>query len=184
MSLLRSVRRIVANLCGPRVRRPAPPQRLQVEALEERAQPSALPVIRPHDPFLFKPVGPFTPLALHIHPHLKIVVDGHPIRIPAGIGLEANGNLPIHTHDATGKIHIESPKKATFLLADFFSVWGKTFNSKQILNFHADAHHRITMTVDGKPSTAFGSLVLHDGEQIVIQYGPLTGQHAAAGRIR
>src|SRR5205823_2886822 len=79
----------------------------------------------------------------------------------------------IHTHDATGKLHIESPAIQTFYLQDFFTVWGQSFSTEDILGHHADADHLITMTVDGQGSTAFGSQELHDGDDIVIWYGAL-----------
>ncbi|HEX9235017.1 MAG TPA: hypothetical protein VF972_01920 [Actinomycetota bacterium] len=35
----------------------------------------------------------------------------------------------IHTHDATGIIHIESPTPRTFTLGEFFDVWGVRFTA-------------------------------------------------------
>jgi hypothetical protein len=150
-----------------------------VEQLEERAVPDGAPLT---DRFLFTPVPDTTPLAMHIHPHLTIFIDGKEKTVPAGIGIEATGDLPLHTHDASGKIHVESPVVRTFCLEDFFAVWGQTFDSQQILGYHADAHHVITMTVDGRPSEAFGSLPLKDGEQIVIRHTEVAGPHPHHGR--
>jgi hypothetical protein len=108
---------------------------------------------------------------MHIHPHLTIIINGQVQVIPAGIGIEANDSaLPLHTHDATGKIHIESPVVYDFTLQDFFTIWGQPFNDHAILNHPTNAARRVTvmMTVNGQPSTAFGSLVLHDLDNIVI----------------
>src|SRR5207244_304602 len=63
----------------------------------------------------------------HIHPHLDIVILGQKQEIPADIGIVAGCMNPIHTHDQSGQIHIESPEKRDFILADFFAVWNKTF---------------------------------------------------------
>ncbi len=48
---------------------------------------------------------------LHIHQHLDIYVNGHHATVSALIGIDAQENFisPVHTHDATGIIHIESP---------------------------------------------------------------------------
>ena len=147
--------------------------RYTVEAMENRLLLSGV-AVPGTDPFLLTPVPDGTPLAMHIHPHLTIQVNGAPQVIPEGIGLGPNGDLPLHTHDATGLIHVESPVVRTFRLDDFFTIWGEPFSSQQILGYHADATHAISMTVDGQPSTAFGSQVLTDGENIVISYGPAT----------
>src|SRR5439155_12081190 len=57
-----------------------------------------------------------------------------------------------------------------FYLGEFFGTWGQPLSSQQILAYHADDAHTITMTVNGQPSAAFGSLVLHDLDNIVIRY--------------
>jgi hypothetical protein len=130
---------------------------------------------------LFAPVDRSAPLALHIHPHLTILVNGSPVTVPAGIGIKAGGDLPLHTHDASGTIHIDSPAARTFTLADFFAVWGRALSSRQVLRYHANATHRITMTVDGQPSTAFGSLVLQGGQRIVIRFVKVRPLRVPAG---
>jgi hypothetical protein len=106
----------------------------------------------------------------HIHPQLAILIDGVRQTIPADIGITDGCMHPIHTHDDTGTIHVESPVQLDFTLADFFTVWGKTFNQDQVLDSKADATHVITMTVNGKPSTDFENLILKDGDLIVISY--------------
>src|SRR3989344_1791290 len=64
--------------------------------------------------------------ALHIHPELKIIVDGREAIVPANIGIVRTCMAEIHTHDATGTIHIESVLSGkTFTLAQFFTVWGE-----------------------------------------------------------
>jgi hypothetical protein len=120
--------------------------------------------------FLRTPVPETAHLAMHIHPHLNILVDGQPQLIPANIGIRRNGDaLPIHTHDETGKLHVESPILHDYQLQDFFTIWGQPFSPQQVVGFHADATHTITVIVDGRPSTAFGSLILRDREDIVIR---------------
>jgi len=141
-------------------------ERLVFEQLEGRSLLSS-----GGNSFLFTPVPDGTPLAEHIHVHLTIVVNGQPQTIPAGIGFTPRGFLPIHTHDESGVIHIESPRLHQFHLSDFFKVWGQTFNRRDILGHRADAAHPITMLVNGRPSRAFASLVLRDHEDVVINLG-------------
>jgi hypothetical protein len=111
-------------------------------------------------------------LALHIHVYLTIRINGRPVTIPANIGITAMGAGPVHTHDASGKIHVESEVIRTFRLADFFAAWGRTFNHRDILGHRTDATHQITMTVNGRRSLEFENLILRDGDRIVIRFGP------------
>ncbi|MDP3661576.1 MAG: hypothetical protein Q8R17_01885 [bacterium] len=66
---------------------------------------------------------------LHWHPELTIFVKEERQGIPANIGISAVHN-PVHTHDATGVIHLEMQglvKKSNTKLGVFFRVWNKTF---------------------------------------------------------
>lgn len=107
----------------------------------------------------------------HIHPFLGIAINGQKQEIPANTGIEKDGCMhPIHTHDATGKLHVESPEARDFTLSDWFAVWGKTFNAAQILDAKVDATHIIRETVNGKEVRDYENTVLRDGDQIVILY--------------
>ena len=61
----------------------------------------------------------------HIHPHLAIFVNGQNVEVPANIGVTRICMNALHTHDTSGTIHVESPEKRDFALADFFAVWNK-----------------------------------------------------------
>ncbi len=71
-------------------------------------------------------VNGHTNLQQHIHPTLSILVDGVPETVPANIGLTPDCMAEIHTHDATGKVHIETIHPKTFTFGDFFLVQGTT----------------------------------------------------------
>ncbi|SIO15349.1 hypothetical protein SAMN05444166_2728 [Singulisphaera sp. GP187] len=140
----------------------------QFDCLEGRTLLSATKVTRA---FLLTPVAEGTTLAEHIHPHLSIVINGQAQTIPAGVGIQPNGALPIHTHAPDGTLHVESPQQMPFKLRDFFTIWGQPFSKKTILGHTARRGEKITMTVDGRPSQQFGNLLLQDGQEIVIRYG-------------
>ena len=65
-------------------------------------------------------------LAQHIHPHLSITVNGVNEPVAANVGVDQTCMAELHTHDASGEIHIETvvPGKS-FTLIDFFSVLGR-----------------------------------------------------------
>lgn len=128
-------------------------------------------------------------VALHVHPRLQILVNGENITIPANVGIPAGHAClePVHTHDTSGTIHVESPDTTTlYTLGQFFQIWSATyhtvtvdgsahpvvFNSTDILGFSADTSHKIVMLVNGSPSSEFGSLVLNslDMKTITIEF--------------
>ena len=126
---------------------------------------------------------------MHIHPHIAIFDGATQATIPEDIGRNparyqdhtldqyidpahgTQGQLsPIHTHDSSGDIHVEASVTRAFTLAEFFSVWGQPFNSGRCVNLVADSNHRLSMTVNGQPSNAWGNLVFEDVQQIEIHY--------------
>jgi len=90
-------------------------------------------------------------LIYHVHAHLDVLIDGRPVLVPSGIGInitdpavkhgEWNGNptyggitgcdqpciSPLHTHDVSGVIHTESGTSKPNKLGQFFTEWGVAF---------------------------------------------------------
>ena len=111
---------------------------------------------------------------VHFHPILKVFVDGKPVPVPANIGIDPRVDgmqmAGLHTHDASGTIHVEGLTGAT--LGQFFAVWGVPLSAGQLGPYRAGGGNSVRMWVDGRPSNAFGSLALADGQRIVISFGP------------
>ncbi|MBV9159925.1 MAG: hypothetical protein JO019_05010 [Candidatus Kaiserbacteria bacterium] len=111
---------------------------------------------------------------LHIHQHLDIIIHGQPVTIPGGIGISSFYS-PIHVHDTTGIIHVESPVPAKFYLGQFFDVWGLRFNSTCIGGYCADAKDSLRVYVDGKLYQGDPRAIeLTKYEEIAIVYGTST----------
>jgi hypothetical protein len=106
----------------------------------------------------------------HIHPTLELIINGKNVEVPANIGVGPTCMTALHTHTPDGIIHVESPEKRDFTLADFFAVWDQPFTKDEILGYKADATHRIKVTVDGTEVDTFEYTVLKDGEHVVINY--------------
>ncbi len=109
----------------------------------------------------------------HIHPILEIVVNGENVPVPTNIGVQQTCMTALHTHTPDGVIHVESPEKRDYTLADFFAVWNQPFNKDEILSYKADTAHRIRITVNGSEIDTFENTVLKDGEHIIISYEPI-----------
>jgi len=106
---------------------------------------------------------PNLPLVQHIHPQLTILIDDKPEFLPAGIGIGACEKV-IHTHDddaTAGIIHVESQDARQYTLGDFMSVWGKSFEREG---------YRLEAKVDGQIAPDPKSIILKDGEKIIMNY--------------
>ena len=100
---------------------------------------------------------------LHWHPELAIYVKGVKQEIPANIGM-SGVEMPMHTHDSTGVIHIEMSglvRKEDITLGQFFKVW-----NKDMISFGTN----MKMTVDGKENTDYGDYIMHDKDKIELQF--------------
>ena len=95
----------------------------------------------------------------HIHPVLKIVVKGQSQELPANVGITSSCMMPLHTHDNTGIIHVESPEKRDFNLGDFFAVWEKDIRS---------FGESMKMTVNKTDKEDYENYVLKDKDEIVL----------------
>ena len=144
-----------------------------------------------HLPDRLAPLG-LSPLraegnVLHIHEHLDIFVNGKHVTIPAGVGIfDGQFLTELHTHTAgaeglpgaadrpTGVIHLESNKRQTYTLGQFFGVWGVRFTKdciggycKELTPWHL---YRNGKLYTGDPSRV--ALKEHDEYAIVIGKPP------------
>lgn len=118
---------------------PAPWSR-DVGQLRKRLAQLGLPALR------------FEGTALHIHQHLDLIVDGRHVLVPAGIGIDARGLFisPLHTHDPSGIIHVESPVVRRFTLGEFFGVWGVRLTKRCLGGYCAGAGKTLRVYVNGR----------------------------------
>ena len=112
-------------------------------------------------------------LVSHEHATLRIFLDGSEVAIAAEIGIDdasCDGLRGIHTHDGTGKLHIETPRTMEAPVGAFFDIWGETFNENQILNSVADEDSEVVMYVNGELNDEYGSYAMKNNDVIEIHY--------------
>jgi hypothetical protein len=109
--------------------------------------------------------------ALHIHSRLELYVHGQKIPVPAEIGITSDVTSPLHTHDATGVIHVESSEQRTFTLGEFFDVWGVRL-TQSCLGAYCDGDEgTLRIFVNGDPIDAsIRALPLRDQTEIVLTF--------------
>lgn len=110
---------------------------------------------------------------LHYHSVLSILIDGESQPIPSNVGL-VGGHSPMHTHELDGTVHMEFERgvvtKDDLRLSSFFKIWGKKFNSQEILDKSVSDEGTITMSVNGEDNTEFENYVMQEGDKIEIKY--------------
>ena len=98
------------------------------------------------------------PLVYHWHARLSIVSGSTPVTIPGNVGLGFNCAEPLHTHDESGQIHVETDVNRLYTVGDFLKVWGKPFGSPT------------QMLVNGTAVTPTPDRTLYDQESISLTY--------------
>ena len=172
------------------------------------ASPSRAPAVvremrwpAPDDPLARTTAAGLTPepqefLINHVHSHLDIFIDGKPVAVPAGIGIDITnpgvrrfeeggmviyGGIdppcetpcisPLHTHDDTGILHTESKTAEKHSLGQFFTEWGLTLNDSCVAEYCRPATE-IKVYVNG---SEYGgnpaSIPLEDRTEIAIVIG-------------
>jgi hypothetical protein len=109
----------------------------------------------------------------HIHAHLDLFVDGERVTVPARIGIDPAGQFisDVHTHDATGVIHVESTQVQTFTLAEFFDVWGVRFGDGCLGGYCAGGGRSLRVYSNGRRVTRPEQLPLAPHQEIVVAFG-------------
>lgn len=111
----------------------------------------------------------------HLHVHLDVIVHGKPVDVPANIGVDLRAQQmgPLHTHEASGVIHIESALKAAFSLGQFMTEWDVALTQDPIGALKADGGNSLRAYVNGEPHTGNpAGILFQDHDEIAIVYGP------------
>ncbi len=117
--------------------------------------------------------------AEHIHAHLDIIVNGQPVSVPAGIGIDEQAQKisPLHSHDTSGVLHIESPVKADFSLGQFFTEWQVALSADQLGGLSAGGGNELHAYVNGKLYQGNpAAIILHAHDEIALVYGTAAQQ--------
>ncbi len=125
---------------------------------------------------------PSMPDNYHVHTHVSIFLDGQALAFPGQVGIvrrETPGDCfyPIHTHDKSGKIHIEAAAPGLFTLGQLFSVWGQPLEGSNVAGL-TDKPVVVYVTDAGVVTQATGNwadIELTSHREVTIQVGtPIT----------
>lgn len=117
-------------------------------------------------------------MLIHNHVGVNVTVGGKPIIVPTHIGMTQTGLFtdpllyadhsldkygmqgmsPLHTHDSSGLIHVESNTVRDYTLGEFLDIWkGLNTDGKNVI-----------ASVDGKPVSDFRNILLNDRAKIIL----------------
>ena len=108
-------------------------------------------------------------LAMHTHPFMELVLNGTAVSIPSNLGIDTtacpNAMHLLHTHDTSGKLHVEGYDAFTPTAELFFAVWNLSYPDSTTLDpLFLDAQN-VSVTVDGATYVGpWSGLDLLDGE--------------------
>jgi hypothetical protein len=118
----------------------------------------------------------------HVHTHLSIFLNGEALAIPAELGIVPQTPTTecfysLHTHDKSGKIHVEAAAPAVFTLGQLFAIWGQPLETTNIAGL-TGMPVVVYVTDDGVVTEASGdwhTIELKSHREITIQVGtPIT----------
>lgn len=122
--------------------------------------------------------APSETTTVHYHAHVDISVNGAPVNVPAGIGFVTQNGRPsgltsVHTHDASGVVHIEAPADKPYTLGEFFTEWGVMVGPGRLGGLATGGGNALRVFVNGRPFTGDpGTIVFKPHQEIAIWYGP------------
>ena len=105
----------------------------------------------------------------HYHATLIIEIRGQVRSIPAETGVSPGCMRGIHTHDETGKLHIETPEPMEARLEHFFEIWDESFTDSSLLDATVAEGESITLTVGGEIVDDPTNHLLSDGQELVLK---------------
>ena len=121
-------------------------------------------------------------IIMHIHANLSVTVNGKSLIVPNGIGINSslwkdhsldrfgtgqNANIfglitramsPLHTHDSSGTIHVESTEYRNYTLGQFLNIWGIPLQGS-----------KINLLTDGNSTENYNNYILKDGEKMILK---------------
>ncbi len=117
-------------------------------------------------------------LARHDHATLQIFINGQQEVIPANVGImtdicnkDGEEMHAVHTHDSSGRLHIESNEDIDIPIGVFFDIWGHHFDETGIFEYRVNSTHELIMTVGGQEIDKYDDyLLINTSDIIEIRY--------------
>lgn len=121
-------------------------------------------------------------IIMHTHSSLNVTINGNSFPVPNGIGINSTlwndhsldkfgterkattfgmispAMSPLHTHDSSGIIHVESTELRNYTLGEFLNIWGLPLEGREI-----------SLIINGNSTESYTNHTLKDMEKIVLK---------------
>ncbi|HTU64559.1 MAG TPA: hypothetical protein VMF52_01305 [Steroidobacteraceae bacterium] len=114
----------------------------------------------------------------HVHTHVSIFLNGEALSFPGDVGIAPVSPgvrcfYSIHTHDKSGKIHVEAPAPGLFTLGQLFQIWGQPLETTNIagitglpITVYVTDNGNVTVATDN-----WADIELKSHREVTIQIG-------------
>jgi hypothetical protein len=113
-------------------------------------------------------------LAMHIHSNLQVFIDGQSYPVPVNLGIDQEGGYvaSIHTHEASGTVHVESSTVDDFTIGDVFDIWGVRLSETCVGGYCDEGQDTLRLYRNGTEITEpVRGVILEDQSVYVLAYG-------------
>ena len=121
-------------------------------------------------------------IIMHTHSSLNVTVNGKSLLVPNGVGINSTlwndhsldkfgterkattlgmispAMSPLHTHDSSGIIHVESTEYRNYTLGDFLNIWALPLEGREI-----------SLIINGDSTENYSNHILKDMEKMVLK---------------
>lgn len=121
-------------------------------------------------------------IIMHIHSNLNVTANGNSVLVPNGIGINSTlwndhsldkfgterkttifgaitpAMSPLHTHDSSGIIHVESTESRNYTLGQFLDIWGIPLEGREV-----------SLSIDGNRTEDHSNYILNDMEKMILE---------------
>lgn len=121
-------------------------------------------------------------IIMHTHSSLNVTINGNSLLVPNGVGINSTlwndhsldkfgterkattfgmispAMSPLHTHDSSGIIHVESTEYRNYTLGDFLNIWGLPLEGREI-----------SLIINGNSTENYASHILKNMEKMVLK---------------
>jgi hypothetical protein len=114
-----------------------------------------------------------TDIGYHVHAQLNVYINGKQTTVPANLGIDPQGRFisPIHTHDTSGVVHMESTKYYPFTLGEFINVWGVYFTNNQLGGYKVGNGNVLQLWINGKQIADPVNYKMKPHDVMILGYG-------------
>jgi len=125
------------------------------------------------------------PMGQHFHAHLDVLVDGKAVPVVADLGVDTGSGAmaDLHTHDASGVLHVEAMKNHRYILGQLLAMWNVRLDTAHLGGLTVGHGTTLAAYVNGRRVAGNPAAIeLAPHAEIALVYGPAGRAPTVAAR--